>query len=118
MSTLRERLLAKSCPEELIAVEGEQILIRGLSAKRRNELYAAMPKKEEGERMTAEEITHLEAEVVIHCAFDPVTKQPLFDKADRDALGAMPGSVLSAMSGPAFRLSGMNPQSREAAKNA
>ena len=102
-------MLAKAgCPEELITVEGEQVLIRGLSAKQRNELYAAMPKKDDDERMTGEEISHLEAEVVILCALDPVTRKPLFDKADRDALEAMPGNILSAMSRPAFRLSGMD----------
>lgn len=119
MSTARERLLSKAvCPEETVMVEGEPVLIRGLSAKARNEFYASMPKKDDGQRMSGEEISHMEAEIVILCALDPQTKQPMFSRADRDALEAMPGNVLAAMSAPAFRLSGMETKAKDDRKNA
>lgn len=118
MSALRDRLLRAQCPEELVTAEGERVLIRGMSARARTELYAALPPREPGQKMSAQDMAHMEAEAVILCAFDPQTKQPLFGKADRDALEDLPGSVLAALSGPAFRLSGMDAEAKDAAKNA
>jgi hypothetical protein len=122
MSELRNRFLKKAvCPERFITAAGERFLIIGTSAKARNDLYSSINQGRDSadpdRKMTGEELTRLEAEIVILCTYDPDTRQPVFSRADRDTLMNMPGEVLSALSAPAFELSGWA-NKKDLAKNA
>ena len=104
MSTLRERILSASdIQEEIVDVPewGVQVLVRGMTgAQRAAYLEAAAP----GGRAN---IANAYALLVITCALDPATRQPIFEMADRDALMAKSGRALERIAMAAMRLSGL-----------
>lgn len=109
--SLKERLFAKAVlPEEIVEVEGERFLIIGLSARARNDWVAAgkTPDVDLSEKLDGEAMAVMEAELVILCTHDPVTREPVFEKADRDRITELPGTVVSKLANSAQRLSGLD----------
>jgi len=109
--SLKERLFAKAAlPEEIVEVEGEQFLIVGLSARARNDWVAAgqKPGVDLSKKLDGEVLAQLEAELVILCTHDPATREPVFERADRDRITELPGAVVAELANPARRLSGLD----------
>lgn len=113
---LREQILnAKDIKEKEIPVEewGVKILVKGLTGKQRSMvLNEAMDKKGNLD------FTKVYPDLVIATSYDPETKEPIFEKADRDLLNEKSGAALEKVAEVAVELSGLRAEAKEkAAKN-
>lgn len=114
--SLKARLFAKAVlPEEIVEVEGERFLVIGLTARGRNDWVAAgqKPGVDLAKKLDGEVLAAMEAELVISCTHDPETREPVFEKADRDQITNLPGLIVSQLSNPARRLSGLDKKEDE-----
>jgi hypothetical protein len=116
----RVSILSKSnhFAEQSITVDGLDYLVREPSAGQRAAIYEAATKfvtKPGGEVDAKIDHSELQVWAVLCCVCDPETKQPVFDKADHDALLALPSAVFDSIAKPA--LSMMNRSGEDEAKN-
>lgn len=106
MATLRERILsANDIRTEIVEVPewGVSVEVRGLTARARAEvLQNSMDGR--GSINFAKAYSLL----VIACAMDPETHEPIFEAADRDALDTKAGGALERVALAAARLSGLD----------
>jgi len=100
MSQLRDTILdAQDLREEVVDVPewGVKILLMGMSARQRGLMVESV-----GDKM------FLTTDVVLTLARDPETREPIFDKADRDALAEKSGGVLDRLAQKVLELSGVD----------
>lgn len=120
MASLRDKIqAAKDIKEEVVDVPewDVQILVRGLNGEQRADLQAPLAGKR-GAPPAGKDIANFEANLLILACYDPETKEPVFEKGDRDWLKAKSGPALDRLSNVATRLSGLEKQAvAEAAKN-
>ena len=83
---------------------GVTIELRGMTGEQRMKLWEATQAKTR---------THFYADIMIACAFDPESGKPVFDPADRDAIGGKSGAVLDRLTGVINELSGTSVEEAE-----
>lgn len=117
---LRDKILnVNDIQEEIVEVPewNVEILLKGMSGEDRNrileECVTINPKTKE----TKTDLKKMYPEVIIACAYDPVTKEKIFSHEDRDALGKKNGKALDIVFKVAAKLSGLNDEVEEAEKN-
>ena len=106
MAALRDAILAVSdIRSEVVDVPewGVKVEVRGLTARARAELLQASMDGR-GTLNFAKAYPLL----VISCALDPETHEPIFEMADREALEAKSGAALERVALAAARLSGLD----------
>lgn len=100
MSQLRDAILAaKDLREETVDVPewGVKVTLVGMSAMERGRMVEAVTDK-----------MYLTTDIVLNMARHPETGEPLFDKADRDALAGKSGGVLDRLAQKVLELSGVD----------
>jgi hypothetical protein len=92
--------------DEMVAVE-----VRGLSAGARSDLMTSCvitSTDDDGETTQRTDLKKLQPALVIGCAYDPETGEPLFAEADRELLLATSAKYLDPIITAASRLSGLD----------
>lgn len=102
-------------PRETIPIDtGDGIVeveVRGLSAGVRGDLMATCVvegENEEGEKTQRTDLRKLQTALVIKCAIDPDSGEPMFGEADRDLLLELNATYLDPIITAASRLSGLD----------
>lgn len=119
MGKLRDQILKHDAvPSELVKVpEWEAtVLLRGLTAGEASDLYDRTTVKNPRTGELEMNRRWWGPELLMACVYDPEVNQPVFDKADRDAIGRMPAAVVQRLQGIAARLSGLGVDAVEAAE--
>ena len=112
-SSLRNRIFALGAPKTqrvTISVDGEtlDVDVRALGIAARGELMTrCMVPNDDGEGHHVD-LGRISPDLVIACAMDPATGEPLFSPADREAVGAMSADVLDPIISAAAHLSGLS----------
>ena len=118
---LRDNALnAADVPEELVVVPewaDSKFLFRGLTAGEAVDFYDRAVVKDPRTGDMRVNRKSWGPELIIACAYDPETKQRVFEPADRDVLGRKSSAVITRLAGIAARLSGLggDEQDKEAA---
>jgi hypothetical protein len=112
ISDLRSHILNRAdLPEEVVPVDGWGIslLVIGMTGKQRANFQKTALKQTPGAK-TASEIDwqRFWADLVISCAYDPNTREKVFETADRDMLLEKAAANLEVVSAKARELSGLN----------
>jgi hypothetical protein len=91
-------LQAEDIPEEVVDVPewGVKLLLRGMDGRQRARFGANLDQD------------HMYADLLIPNVFDPETRQPVFDPADREALQAKNGVILERLARVILGYSGVN----------
>jgi len=108
--SIRDTILgASDVPTELVEVPewGTTVLIRGLTAGQMVDFYDRVAPDGNLNRR------YFYPELVIACACDPETGQPVFEPADRDALLGKSAAAVQIVGQRAAALSGMAADSKE-----
>lgn len=115
MPGLAELILqAQDIQEEIVEVPewNVKVLVRGMTgAERARYLESVM----EGTKFN---IAKGYADLVLLCARDPETKEPIFQPSHRDALLQKSASALERIAKVALKLSGLTPEEQQALGNA
>lgn len=106
-NALREAIFAQrgKAPTKKIYpsyLDGREIEVKVMTVGERRDLLDNT-ERGEGERDSAEFIALL----VIACAIDPETKEPIFTIGDRDTLIDLPSTVVDEIAGPALLINGL-----------
>lgn len=100
-------LAATSLPTEEADVPewGGTVVVRGLDGFGRDEFDSATTVVRDG--MPVRDTVNIRAKLVVRCAVDPETGEPLFAPEDVDVLGRLSGAALARVWTVAARLSGI-----------
>ncbi len=103
---IRKAALNASVPEEQVHVDewDSDVVVRGMTAGAAVDFYAEATKQEKGE--TVIDRNAWGPGLLIACVFDADGKR-VFERADKEAIAAMPSSVVTELAGVAARLSGL-----------
>ena len=99
----RDQFIGLNLEREKVAVPGGYVWVRGMTARERGVVEAAVSKSS---------TAGLRELVCSVCVEDDAGK-PIFDAADTGALGGVPGAVLDSVVSVAFRLSGLGDDERK-----
>lgn len=111
---LRDKILSIDDTKfETVTIEewGVDLEIKSLTGKVRAKLMNETM-NDEGKM----DIEKLYPELIIACTFDPETREPVFEAADRDTLNTKNSGALEKIAKVAMRLSGLDADSVEKAK--
>lgn len=115
--SLRDKILAaKDLKSERMYIEewDVEIEIRSLTGKTRAKLMSVAMDGRTGKM----DFEKLYPELIIACAYDPESGEPIFNSTDREAINAKSGGVLERIAKVAMELSGLTEESVvEAEKN-
>lgn len=106
MSTLSEKIFAADdIQSELLTVPqwGVEVLVKAMTAKDR----ARMIGKAQNENDGIFALEDVLPDLVIHCTFDPISGERVFQPQDREALMAKSAAAIEGIATVALRLSGM-----------
>lgn len=121
--SLRDLALnAADVPEEQVTVPewGDGVfLIRGLTAGEAVDFYDRAVQKDPRSGEMRVNRKWWGPELLIACVYDPATRKPVFEAADRDALAKKSSAVVTRLAGIAARLSGLggDEQDKEVAQD-
>lgn len=105
LTKMRDKILnSNDIKEEKVDVPewGVEVLVKGLSGKNRSEIL--------NNAMTSQgsfDFTKVYPDLVIASSYDPDTKEPIFEKEDRDSLNEKSGAALERIASVVVRLSGL-----------
>jgi hypothetical protein len=108
MSTLSEKIFAtEDIESEVINVPvwDVDVLVKAMTAKDRARMIGKA--QADGGLFALEEVL---PDLVIHCTFDPVSGERVFQPNDRDALMSKSAAAIELIATVALRLSGMGEQ--------
>jgi hypothetical protein len=114
MAGLRDKILAaQDIPSEVVSIPewGVDILVRGMSAGDRITLMQnAFDQATQQVNMSI-----VYPDVVVACAFDPTSTEPIFTPADKDAILAKSSAAVERLANVGLRLSGIGKDEQDAA---
>jgi hypothetical protein len=113
-ASLRDKILAaEDIPSETVEIPewGVQVVVRGMSAGDRLSLmHAAFDPATEQVNMGI-----VYPDVVVACAFDPASGEPVFTAADKDAIMTKSSAAIERIANVGLRLSGVGKDEQDAA---
>ena len=114
MASLRDKILAaQDIPTEVVNIPewGVDVLVRGMSAGDRITLMQnAFDQTTQQVNMSI-----VYPDVVVSCAFDPTTSEPIFAEADKAAILAKSSAAVERLANVGLRLSGIGKDEQDAA---
>ena len=105
--SLRETILTADDIEEVtvdVPEWGVKVQLRAMTAKQRLRLV---------DQIQAKDKTYMYSDILIALALDPETGEPIFDKADREALSEKSGAVCERLALTVIELSGVSVEDAE-----
>lgn len=113
---------ADDAVEETIEVEewGVKLLLLSPSAKRRAAMidtFTTVTFGADGEALTSMDVQAMIPSLVIACAFDPDTREPVFTEADREGLSAKNGMVVERVGKACLGIAGLTKGAVDAGKD-
>ena len=114
MASLRDKILAaQDIPSEVVTIPewGVDVLVRGMSAGDRITLMQnAFDQTTQQVNMSI-----VYPDVVVACAFDPDSTEPIFTEADKAAILAKSSAAVERLANVGLRLSGIGKDEQDAA---
>ena len=114
MASLRDKILAaQDIPSEVVNIPewGVDVLVRGMSAGDRITLMQnAFDQTTQQVNMTI-----VYPDVVVACAFDPESTEPIFTEADKAAILAKSSAAVERLANVGLRLSGIGKDEQDTA---
>lgn len=114
MASLRDKILAaQDIPTEVVTIPewGVDILVRGMSAGDRITLMQnAFDQNTQQVNMSI-----VYPDVVVACAHDPASNEPIFTEADKAAILAKSSAAVERLANVGLRLSGIGKDEQDAA---
>ena len=111
---LRDKILAATdIPNELITIPewGVDILVKGMSAGERINLQKVSYDQATGQVM----MEKMYPDIVVSCCHDPVSGDPIFTDADKDAILSKSSAAVEKIAEVGLRLSGLGKDSQDEA---
>lgn len=105
MSSLRERLKAKTIASESVIVDGDSYQVRGLTKLARGKLFAKSRKKDGSVNTDM-----LEGLLLTACVCDPETQQPLFQESEIREWDSVPSHVTGPLVAAVMQVCGLDKQ--------
>ncbi len=91
---LREKLLAKKCPERLVTIDGDEYLVVGLSRLARAELMDSAPRDKDGKLV---DVNDIERAFLSACVCDPASRTPLIQSHESALWDQVPTTITSVL---------------------
>ena len=114
MASLRDKILAaQDIPAEVVTIPewGVDVIVRGMSAGDRITLMQnAFDQTTQQVNMSI-----VYPDVVVSCAFDPDSTEPIFTEADKAAILAKSSAAVERLANVGLRLSGIGKEEQDAA---